>query len=515
MLNKRFGLFHDTSGETYSVRLCIYKINSNSKIPYLNFLLKNKQDKYAFVEYSYTSPDSEDPHDDFINVLNQQINELTKPSIKGGDDSSVATNPPQENTNVSSEMDVNSPPPENVLPQEQIEQPIVDQPNVLPEQEQPIVDQPNVLPEQEQPIVDQTALLPEQEQIEQPNVLPEQEQIEQPNVLPEQEQIEQPNVLPEQEQIDQHIVDQTAILPEEEQIEQPIVDQPNVLPQETSFFGEQPPPQEQPTEGQETSSFFGEQPPPQEQPIEGQEASSFFGEQQPPPPQEQQIEGQETSSFFGEQPTEGQETSSFFGENVESPFSGESIDPPTFKGIIPYYSEKNVYVILNFTKTEFEESNTYKWATLDEIKNIQQINNVPIDSEIKYFLDENEYMKVIHNEYLRPVPIPKVMYLCKEDENGQIVNVEKNSFNKVLIPRTYINGKGNYFLFSETPIVKNEERVLQQFLIFYEEPEKTVLKDPFFSFFYQKFEDKYLFNSFIKQNTQYLFVKSLEYICEK
>ena len=46
MLNKRFGLFHDTSGETYSVRLCIYKINSDSKIPYLNFLLKNKEDKY-------------------------------------------------------------------------------------------------------------------------------------------------------------------------------------------------------------------------------------------------------------------------------------------------------------------------------------------------------------------------------------------------------------------------------------------------------------------------------------
>ena len=254
------------------------------------------------------------------------------------------------------------------------------------------------------------------------------------------------------------------------------------MPQDTSFFGEQPPPQQEPQiEGQETSSsFFGEQPPPQQQ-----------------------------------QPIEGQETSSFFGENVESPFSGESTDPPTFKGIIPYYSEKNIYVILNFTKTEFEESNTYKWATLDEIENIQQINNVPIDSEIKYFLDENEYMKVIHNAYLRPVPIPKVMYLCKEDENGQIVNVEKNSFNKVLIPRTYINGKGNYFLFSETPIVKNEERVLQQFLIFYEEPEKTVLKDPFFSFFYQKFEDKYLFNSFIKQNTQYLFVKSLEYICEK
>ena len=386
------------------------------------------------------------------------------------------------------------------MPQE----PVVDQTTVLPQE--PVVDQTNVLPEGEQePVVDQTNVLPEGEQ---------EPVVDQPTVLPEGEQepvVDQTNVLPEGEQ--EPVVDQNAILPQE-----PVVDQPTVFPQDTSFFGEQQPPpqQEQPIEGQEASSFFGEQ-----QPIEGQE-TSFFGEQQPPQ-QEQQIEGQEASSFFGEQQPppqqeqqiEGQETPSFFGQNVESPFSGESIDPPTFKGIIPYYSEKNVYVILNFTKTEFEESNTYKWATLDEIENIQQINNVPIDSEIKYFLDENEYMKVIHNEYLRPVPIPKVMYLCKEDENGQIVNVEKNSFNKVLIPRTYINGKGNYFLFSETPIVKNEERVLQQFLIFYEEPEKTVLKDPFFSFFYKKFEDKYLFNSFIKQNTQYLFVKSLEYICEK
>jgi hypothetical protein len=133
-----------------------------------------------------------------------------------------------------------------------------------------------------------------------------------------------------------------------------------------------------------------------------------------------------------------------------------------------------------------------------------------MDPTVISFLNDQSYLTTIFNKNLESVQIPKVYYLCKE-ENGEYVNIENDK--SIFIPRTFIKGKGNFFLFSETPILKNETRDLKQYQIIFDENGENVLKDDsgFFASF-KPFDQKYIFNTFTKVNTNYLFVKLIEYI---
>jgi hypothetical protein len=174
------------------------------------------------------------------------------------------------------------------------------------------------------------------------------------------------------------------------------------------------------------------------------------------------------------------------------------------------YPNNNITVVLNITN---EIPSTYTFATLDEILIQKKINNISVDPTVISFLNDQTYLTTIFNKHLESVQIPKVYYLCKE-ENGEYVNIENiENVKSNFIPRTFIKGKGNFFLFSETPILKNETRNLKQFQIIFDENGENVLKDEsgFFGSF-KPFDQKYMFNTFTKVNTNYLFVKSIEYI---
>ena len=88
MLTKQFGVMYDTSNKTYSVKLCIYKVNIDSNIPYLTFLLKNRMEKYEFIDYSYTNTLDEnsdtEEHDDFLEKLNQHVGVFLRNKQIGG-----------------------------------------------------------------------------------------------------------------------------------------------------------------------------------------------------------------------------------------------------------------------------------------------------------------------------------------------------------------------------------------------------------------------------------------------
>jgi hypothetical protein len=169
----------------------------------------------------------------------------------------------------------------------------------------------------------------------------------------------------------------------------------------------------------------------------------------------------------------------------------------------------NITVVLNITEGI---PSTYTFATLDEILIKKKINNISVDPTVISFLNEQSYLTVIYNKNLEPIQIPKVYYLCKE-ENGEYVNIENGK--SKFIPRTFIKGKGNFFLFSETPILNNETRELKQFQIIFDENGENVLKDDsgvFASF--KPFDKQFQFNTFTIVNTKYLFLKSLEYVID-
>jgi hypothetical protein len=505
MLYKEFRDYDDAPNKIYSVRLCIYKVDTHSKIPYLTFLLKNKMDKYEFIEYTYTNEDETEPHDAFMREVNKKVNNLLQNKIFGGsnlqENNPVLFNPPKNDV---------LPEPQPIQHQDQDQaqsqpQPVLPEPQPIQEQAQAQAQFQPVLPEiqpfqeqaqpQSQPVLPEMQPFQKQVQPQSQPVVPEMQPIQ------EQAQPQSQPVLPEIQPIQEQSQSQSQpVLPEMQPIQEqapPILPQPQVVQNQIQLILPQPQPQIQNTQNQE------------EHDIQSLQTTNESMQKEP----STEIQSEITESKIQDNPM-----SMLFNPEKETDETNgpeESFDSEfetMFKGIVPYYSQNIIYVVLNFSNTQMESSKTYKWTSLDEILNERKPNDVLIDSTVKYFLDENEYMKHIQDSFLTPVIIPKRMYLCKKDENGNFVNVEKNGTTDILYERTYISGKGNFFLFSETPILKNEKRELEECLLFYDKNNENVLKDPFFSFFYPKFGEKYMFNRFVKQNTQYVFVKSLDYI---
>jgi hypothetical protein len=180
-----------------------------------------------------------------------------------------------------------------------------------------------------------------------------------------------------------------------------------------------------------------------------------------------------------------------------------------FKGMITNYPENIITVLLNITDSI---PSIFKFASLYEIMIQKKINNIPVDNSVDIFLKQHPYLTIIYNQHLESVQIPKIYYLCKE-ENGEYVNIEKDKLN--YIPRTFIKGKGNFFLFSETPILNNETRDLKQYQIIFDENGENVLNDDsgFFTSL-NAFNVNFQFNTFTKVNTKYLFLKSLENVID-
>ena len=439
MLNQCFGYYYDTTGETYNIRICIYKLNIDSKIPFLQFLMKKNNDSYKFMEYSYkstlTSPveTNEYENDDFIQTLDSKLKEFFQEKIITG---GMVPNVPPVVPNV--------PPTVPNVP------PVV--PNV-----EPVF--PNVTPVD--PNVPSTV----------PNVTPVD-----PNVEPT-----FPNVQPTLPNIEPVVPNVTSVYPNVPPTVPNVTPvYPNVQPAVDPYFTQPEP--TNPEIQRETDEYEKEH---DDWIKEDLDDGKY---------------GYDSSNQYSDTPNYNYgETSYDQTSNIQS----------QFKGIITDYPNNNITVVLNI---EEGIPSTYKFATLDEILIKKKINNISVDPTVISFLNEQSYLTTIYNKNLEPIQIPKVYYLCKE-ENGEYVNIENNKSN--FIPRTFIKGKGNFFLFSETPILNNETRDLKQFQIIFDENGENVLKDDsgFFASF-KPFDQNYMFNTFVNVNTKYLFLKSLEYVID-
>ena len=84
VLEKNFGDFMNTHGQEYTIHVCIYKINYDTKCPFLEILLEKGQEGYVFPSISNfkcsdnnTEPSSDDePHPDHTKFMNTCIEKL-------------------------------------------------------------------------------------------------------------------------------------------------------------------------------------------------------------------------------------------------------------------------------------------------------------------------------------------------------------------------------------------------------------------------------------------------------
>jgi len=229
---------------------------------------------------------------------------------------------------------------------------------------------------------------------------------------------------------------------------------------------------------------------------------------------------EQPSPYGTTEQTPAYDTSQYDTTSESSPYdktisSSEQVQPTSdsinidtmFRGIIPYYPNNTIYVILNFTNMNSVPKGC-KWNTVSEI---EQTNNMPL---VQNFFTENLYMKILHTAYLTPVPTPKIMYLCKGNESNQYENIKLSDTNKInyVIPRTFISKKGNYFLFSKIPILSTDKSEdLVKALVFIDENNKiNILSESTFGFGTSSFESPYIFNTFTNQNTEYVFVKPFD-----
>ena len=519
MFNKRFGYYYDTSGQTYNVRLFIYKINTNSKMPFLSILLNNDNNVYKFIEYSYNSTLTEPvdmneyEYDDFIQKLETKLKELfQEKKILGG----------------------------------QIGQPLQSS-SVKPYE--PLIVEPN---QNNQFQYNQNQDNQFQDNQFQDNQLQDnqfqdnhfQDNQFQDNKLQDnqfQDNKLQDNKLQDNKLQDNQLQDNKL---QDNQI-QDNQNQDNQF-QDNQFQDNQlQDNQNQDNQNQDNNLQDNQLQDNKLQDNQNQDNKLQDNQLQDNKLQDNQNQDNklQDNQFQDNQNQDNKLQDNQFQDNQkqdkENLYSTIEIENQ-YKGIITNYPENIITVILNFSDftNELPESYTqlnnstklpvttvqsgdysnirgYKYVLLDEIINKKNIDNIPIDNEINEFLKDNDYLMKINDIHLQPIPFPKKYYLCKQ-ENGEYINIEKiNEISKNFIPTTFIEGKGNFFLFSETPILKNEKRDLIQFSIIFDENGENVLNDNsgFFSSF-KPFDEKYLFNTFTQINTKYLFLKSLEYVLD-
>jgi hypothetical protein len=445
MLTKQFGYMYDTTDQTYTIKLCIYKIDTRSKKPYLSFLLKDND----LIEYSYKSTadgmlnkDEFDEHDSFITTLNDELNKLNSTSEKVSGGMNFQPNPyAQPQVPPFGQLQPNPNP---------YEQP---QPNPYEQPQLPPLGQPQPNPYAQPQVPPFGQLQPNPYEQSQPN----------PYAEPQPNPYEQPQPNP-YEQPQPNPYEQPQVPP----FGQP--EQPQVPP-----FGQPEQPQYPQTEPEESQYPQTEQEQPQYPQTE---------------PEESQYETPIEDIPIQNTPVEDTQF------NIES----------SFKGIIPYYTNNIIYVVLNYTSISSIPKDTH-WVTVSEIETNQNISY-----EIKQFFQQNEYMKTIHDAYLRPLPNPKVFYLSKLNDSGDYENIPRDA-NSVdfLIPRTFIKEKGNFFLFSKTPILSTNESELLKALVFIDESDLSKIdKSALFSFGNSKMKSSQIFSEFTNKNTEYLFVKQFD-----
>ena len=172
---------------------------------------------------------------------------------------------------------------------------------------------------------------------------------------------------------------------------------------------------------------------------------------------EQPLIGGENGLLLPEQPNVGD------NESLDILFKQQVVDyvkkiyyqEASFMGYIPNISETNAIFV--FVKIEAFSSVEFIPCIPNELAFLNKVFNLDTDNTIKNLFANNRWLYV--NE---SVSSPYSGYLCKTNENNQIVNVTKEE----LISKTNIDEIGTHFYFSFLPLDPQNAESLERFALF-------------------------------------------------
>ena len=225
---------------------------------------------------------------------------------------------------------------------------------------------------------------------------------------------------------------------------------PQVEPQMPPQVEPQMPPQMEPQMPPQVEQQMPQQPPPQMP-------------QQPPPPQIQ------PPQMFG-----GYKDDSKTEEEIDIIFKKKTIefvktmfqDPsePTYIGYIPNVSESNAVFVFVKIQNPFVLNLKYIECIPNELVFLSKVYNLEVEQPIKNLFANNPWLYMNQN-----LASPFSGYLCRKNEQNQIMNVKKEEISTTNLYDQYlinIDEIGSYYYFSFLPFDLQNTELYQRFALF-------------------------------------------------
>ena len=138
----------------------------------------------------------------------------------------------------------------------------------------------------------------------------------------------------------------------------------------------------------------------------------------------------------------------------------------SYKGYLDF-DRSTIYVF--FETQETEETKPKIWTILDEIVNEKKVLQYAVDSSIIELFRRYPYIGILYNESGEQIPIPSCLYLCKQGEQEEYINIltDENE-NSIIEPNINHPIFGIFQYFSSYPIMDTAEGV-KRYAVFIDE----------------------------------------------
>jgi hypothetical protein len=401
---------------TYRHNLCIYRLNTDLNIPFLEFALVFQEGAYQFPTFEVALPkfDVSVPEEVELGALAATAGLV--PAATAGLVPAATPGPTQE----------------------PIEEPV-------PSPTQEPIEEPVPSPAQEP--IEEPVPSPAQEPIEEPVPSPAQEPIEEPVPTPTQEPIEEPVPSPAQEPVPSPTKEPVPT-PTQEPIEEPV-----------------PSPTQEPVPSATQEPVNAATPGPTQEPVTTSEPVVTSAPVNEPVPETKN----KPWFFFGGSDVDD------FADHVKSAYRTfmDDTNDVNYRGFVETPIQTNTWITAVVQCTDLEKTN-HTWVSLDEIINKKDMNGVAIHETVSTLFQKNPFLKHIRERTTQGLgpcaPVPITMYMCSTNDAGDLHNAyyaenETNVYS--LLPDTTDHPFfGDVYLFTTFSLDTSKKAGLKRFSVF-------------------------------------------------
>jgi hypothetical protein len=455
-LNHEFR-FDTNKQEPIKLAICLYRLNRDGKIPFLEFYCQKEDAMYSFPSAVL----------DTLKMREMLVDETKDTNLELAAPAAALVALDNEQAKLEDENGVEAVVQEPVLqepvePFVQEEEPVETFESVEPIVQEPVVQEQEPVLQEEEPVEPVEPVVQEEEPVLQEPVEP----VVQEPVEPV---VQEPVV---QEPVEPVVLGQEPVLQETfEQGQEPVL-------QETFDQGQEPVLQETFDQGQEPQENMNEpleiiQPSDNKQqggddidkPDDFQDANmgqdTNANQQDTNTNQQDEMDTQDITSLFLKQAYQ------LFQSTTQQPLE---IAGEKYKGYVSLTG--NTYIaVFDYNEMELLAQDDSIWATLYEIKSKTRILDIPVAEFTYQLFHESPDMSYIKNSENRAIEIPRVVYICEEKDGGYdnsyyIESENREQSSSMINTRTTHPVLGNCFLFTTEPFEINNLSKIKRYALF-------------------------------------------------